>query len=645
MAGALSNRKTLVRIFGGIVIGILAVSMLLYLVPQGTNTGSAATDALVTIGDQTITVSDVRQQMAQISSRGRIPKALEALYAQQILKQMIFQKELDLESQRLRIKVSDEERADRIKQFLPTVYSGGTFAGMERYSSEVQGRFNMSVPQFEELIRQGLLEEKFRRLVTDGISASPADLQEEFRARNQKIKLGYVYLKPEDIEAKLNPSEAEIRAAYEKDKAKYEVPERRVVRYALNDISRIRQSVQVSDDELKPIYESRIQLYQVPNRVHVEHILFATRGKTDAEVEEIRKKADDVLKQATKNAKFEDLAKKYSEDTTKDKGGDIGWIEQGQTVAEFEKAAFSLPKGGISGLVKTQFGFHIIKVLDKETAHTKTFEEVKETLRAPALLEKTDKLASDQAEQIAATIRKSSSMTLDALAKEFHLEVSETRPVAATDAVLELGNSQEIKEAIFRARPGEVTQSIRTDRGYVVLAVKDIQAAHQGSLEEVRDRVSAELKKEMATAQASAKAQEMVRRVKVGEKLETVAKSLGFEFKTSDLFARNGSISGVASGRQLGAAFQLKAGEAGTPLSLGNNWLVYQVAEREEPNPDDFEKQRRELEEQVLQNKRNLAFEAFRTSLENRLKKEGKIRISAERMKEFGPTPSLTPLE
>ncbi len=164
--------------------------------------------------------------------------------------------------------------------------------------------------------------------------------------------------------------------------------ERRVVRYTLVDVNQMRQSVQVSDDMLKQQYMANIQQYQVPNRVHVQHILFMTVGKTtDAEVEEIKKKAEDVLKQVKKGGKFEDLAKEYSEDPgSKDKGGDLSWITQGQTVPEFEKTAFSLSPGQVSDLVKTQYGFHIIKVLEKETAHTKPFEEVKDSLRAPLLL-------------------------------------------------------------------------------------------------------------------------------------------------------------------------------------------------------------------------------------------------------------------
>jgi len=305
-------------------------------------------------------------------------------------------------------------------------------------------------------------------------------------------------------------------------------------------------------------------------------------------------------------------------------------------VAEFEKAAFSLPKGSISDLVRTQFGFHIIKALDKETAHTKPFDAVKQSLRGPLLLERADQKAADQAEQMAAAVRKSNRGSIDELAKQFQLSLAETRPVSFSDALLELGNSPETKEAIFRLRQGELAQPIRTDRGYVVLSVKEIQPAHQGALEEVRGRVVADLKRGMATAAAHAKADELVRRVKAGEKLESAAKSIGLDVKTSDSIARTGSISGVASGRQLSAAFQSKAGEVGAPLTVGSNWLVYQLVEKNEPNPADFDKQKKDLEEQVLQTKRGLAFDAFRMALENRLKQEGRLKVMPERMKDFG---------
>jgi peptidyl-prolyl cis-trans isomerase D len=637
MAGANDKSKLGYRILLGAVVLLLGGSMLLYLVPQTPGVGEVSTDTIAKVGDQSVSVAEVRQQLDEMERRGQLPKQFEVIAAQQVLNQIVHEKEIEYEAKRLGITVSDQERADRIRQFLPTAFNGSTFVGMDRYSAEVQARFQLTVPVFEELIRQGLLEEKFRKLVTDGISVGPAELQDEFRYKNEKVKLGYALIKPEDLEAKITLDEAEIKAYYDKSKSKYQVPEKRVVRYALVDLNQIRQNVQISDDQLKLQYQKNIQDYQVQNRVHVEHILLMTVGKTDAEVDEIKKKAEDVLKQARKGDKFEDLAKKYTEDPgTKDKGGDLGWLVQGQTVPEFEKVAFSLPKGQISDLVRTQYGFHIIKVIDKETAHTKPFEEVKEALRPQLLRDEVDKQATDISGQLSAAIRQSNKISLDDLAKQYHLTLGETRAVSATDPLLELANSSDAKDQIFRLRAGELSLPVRTDRGYVVLSLKGSQPAHPGTLDEVREKVITELKHEKSTELARVKAQELAKRLNAGEKFDTTAKALGLEPKTSDSIARDGSIPGAATGKQLAAAFHLKAGGVGEPLNLGQNWLVYHVAEKVEPNPADFEKQKKDLTESVLQAKRSLAFEAFRTSLEDRLKQEGKLKLMPEKLKSFG---------
>jgi len=639
MAGANDKSKLGYRILLGAVVLVLGGSMLLYLVPQSQVNGEISTDTLARIGDESVSVQDVRQQLTQIEQRNPNPnmKMLEGFYAAQIMKQMVFEKEIEYEAKRLQITVSDQERADRIRQYVPTAFNNGTFVGMERYSAEVQARFQMTVPLFEELLRQGLLEEKFRKLVTDGISVGPAELQDEFRYKNEKVKLDYVLIKPEDLEAKINPDDAEVRASYEKNKSKYQVPERRVVRYALVDVNQIRQNVQISDQMLEVQYKANIQQYQVPSRVHVEHILFMTVSKTDAEVAEIKKRAEDVLSQVKKGGKFDELAKKYSEDPgSKDKGGDLSWIVQGQTVPEFEKTAFSLSVGQVSDLVKTQYGFHIIKVLEKENAHTKPFQEVKDSLRAPLLLSQADKQASDIADKLSAAIRESNKVSMDDLAKEYHLTVNETRPVSATDPLLELANSQDAKDAIFRLKPQELSLPVRTDRGYVVLSVKSVQTAHQGTLEEVRDRVITDLKHEKSGELAKSKGEELAKRVKAAEKFDSAAKALGLEPKTSDSIARDGSIPGAASGKQVGVAFNLKSGDVAPPLSLGQNWLVYRVAEKSEANPADFDKQKPQLTKDLLEQKRNLAFEAFRTALDARLKTEGKLKLMPEKLKTFG---------
>src|SRR5204862_3124512 len=296
MAGA-DKSKLGYRILLGVVVLVLGGSMLLYLVPQSPVSGEVSTDTVAKIGPEAASVQDVRQQLNQIEQRNPNMKPLEALYAQQILKQLVFQKEIEYEAKRLGIAVSDQERADRIRQFVPTAFNGGTFVGMDRYSAEVQTRFQLTVPVFEELIRQGLLEEKFRKLVTDGISVGPEELQDGYRYKNEKVKLDYTLIKPEDLEAKITPSEAEIKAEYEKNKAKYQVPERRSVRYALLDVNQLRQTVQVPDDVLKKQYQDNIQQYQVANRVHVGQSGFKSWGRTDAAGEAIRQRADDGPKQ------------------------------------------------------------------------------------------------------------------------------------------------------------------------------------------------------------------------------------------------------------------------------------------------------------------------------------------------------------
>ena len=638
MFDSLRKKNLAVRILLGVILGLVSLGMLVYLIPGGGTSTVSSADTVAEVDGQPINVLEVQQQMQRITRNGgNIPPALQGLYAQQILNQLIYQRMLEAEAQRLGIRVTDQERAQRIRELLPTAFSGDTFVGMDRYSQDVLLRFQMSVPEFEGLVRQGLLEEKVRHLVTDGVSVTPDEVAQEVRRRNEKIKLEYVVIKPEELQSKVEVSDAELSAYFEKNKARYLVPERRVVRYALLDLNQLRQQVRVSEEELRAAYNENLERYKLPNRVHAVHILFKTIGKTDAEVEEIRKKAEDVLKKAQKpGAKFDELAKQYSEDTTKDKGGDLGWITQGQTVPEFEKAAFSLPPGQLSDLVKTQYGFHILKVLEHENARTRSFEEARPSLLFPLLEEKSEKLATSKSSEISAAMRKSSKVTLDELAKQFQLTLGETRAVSATEPIPELGTAQELRDAVFRLRTGELSSPIRTDRGYLVLSVKEVQLSHPGTLAEVRERVTADYRREKAADLAKTRAEEFGKRARAGEALSSAAKALGLEAKTSEPFARIGSLSDVGSARQLSAAFSLPVGQVGLPVFLGSNWVIYRVVEREEVKPEDFARLSKETEPQLLQAKRQLAYEAFRSALEEGMRAQGKLQMNAEAMKRFG---------
>ena len=643
MLKTLQQRNRMVKIVLGVLLLLICLAMVITLVPGPVGSLSNSPDVVANVGGQDITLIDVRRQLDQRTRNQTIPPMLKGFYARQILDEMIFERALELEARRLGLEVTPEEQAERIRQLLPMVFNGDTWVGKDRYALEVEQRTGMSVPEFEEVIRQSLLLEKFQQLITAGITVGQGEVEQEFRRRNEKVKIEYALVKPADLASSINPADVELEAYFNRNSSHYSVPEKRLAQFALLDLAQLRQKTTINDEELSAYYHAHLADYKVQDRVHAEHILFKSVGKTDAEVAEIRKQAEDVLKKARLGANFEDLAKKYSEDaTTKDKGGELGWIVRGQTVQAFEQAAFSLPKGAISDLVKTEYGFHIIKVLDKETAHTKPLEEVRASILSTLLDDKVQALANKMDDEMAAAVRQSSSQSLDQFAKSLEsvdplarqcLLMGATQPATMTEPIGNLGNSPELHDALFRLRPGELSLPLRLDRGYVVLAVKQIEPAHPGKFAEVRDKVLADYRQEKAAELAHSRADELARRVRAGEDFAKAAKALGLEVKTSDSFSRNGSVAGLGPAKVVDAAFTMPIGQASDAIPSEANWVVYRLLAREEPNPGDLAKQRQGIEDQVLQQKRAAAFEAFRAALEDRMKREGKLVINQDAMK------------
>ena len=619
-----------VRILLGVIVGMLGVGMLLYLVPGGTGSDVSSADVVAKVAGQTVSVSEVQRQLQRIQSNGQMPAALAPLYTQQIISQLLFERMLEEEAKRLGISVSEQEVAGRIKQFLPEAVQGDTFVGIDQYQSVVQARFRMTVPEFEELIRQSIVQDKIQQLVTSGVTVTPDQVKQEFQRKNEKVKLDYVVLNPDTLAVKVSVTDADLQSYYDKNKAKYVVPEARVVRYVQLDLGQIEQKTTVPEADLRAYYTAHLAEYRVDDRAHVADVLFKTAGKTDAEIAEIRKKADDVVKQARKGAKFEDLAKKYSDDANKDAGGDRGWILKGQALREYENVAFSLPKGEVSDPVQTQVGIYVIKVIDRETAHTKPFEEMLPTIMTAQVQAKAQTSLEAQAQKIGDRIRQSGRISIDDVAKEFGVTAADTKPLGAADTAPELGTAPELRDTISRQRVGDISQPIHTDKGYVVVSVKQINPGHQGTLAEVREKVTEDFRHDQAGTLAKTKASELAKRVQGGEKLESAAKAMGFETKTSDATARDGDISGLGSMKQLPAAFTLDAGKTADPVLVGNEWAVYRVASHDQPNFADFDKQKKDLETQLLESKRQMAFESFRSELEARMRREGKVTVNQE---------------
>lgn len=626
------DRNRWIKISMTVILVVICLSMVITLIPgllSGSNM-TASPDAVATVGGDSISVTEVQRQLNQMSRGQAIPPMMRGLYTKEILDQMVFQRAMEYEANRLSLNITPEEERERIQEILPTAFNGNTWL-KDQYTTEVQMRTGMSVPEFESALRQGMLAEKFQHLVTDGITVSPAEIEQEFRRRNEKVTIQYALIKPADIAPTIHPSEDELAAYFKKNQTKYQIPEKRSAQYVLLDLAKLRAQTHPSDDMLRAYYNEHIDDYRVQNSVHVEHILFKTVGKTDAEVAEIRKQAEDVLKQVKKGANFEDLAKKYSEDdASKVKGGDLGWIVEGQTVPEFQQAAFNLPKGSTSDLVKTQYGFHIIKVLDKQTAHTKTFEEVRDSILPVVTDQIVNQQANDISNQMASVVRQSSRQPIDNIARKFNLEVAVTQPVSTTDVIGPLGASQDARNALFQLQLGELSMPIHTDAGYVILTPKQVLPAHQATLAEVHDRVVTDYQQEKAVEAAQSKANELAKEAQSGTPFDKAAKSLGVDAKNSEPFSRTGTVPDIGSASQIDSAFGMSVGQISAPKQASGNWLVYRIVAHEQANMEDLAKQKQDIQQQLLQAKQQAAFSAFKTALEDRLRSEGKLTINQD---------------
>jgi peptidyl-prolyl cis-trans isomerase D len=627
------DRNRWIKISMGIILVLICVSMVITLIPglfSGAADNTANPQAAAVVGGQTVSVVDVQQRLDQMSRGQNIPEMMRGLYAREVLNQMIFQSAMDYEAERLNMQVTPEQERQRIEQILPTAFSNGVWL-KDQYVNQVETRLGMSVPQFEEALRESMIAEKFRHLVTDGITVSPAEIDQEFRRRNEKIAIQYALVKPAEMAATIQPTEDQLSAYFKQNIGKYQIPEKRSAEYVLLDLAKLRAQTQIPEADLRAYYNDHIADYKVPDSVHVEHILFKTIGKTDAEIAEIKKQAEAVLKKAKSGANFEDLAKKYSEDdASKAKGGDLGWIVDGQTVPEFQQAAFSLPKGAISDLVKTQYGFHIIKVLDKQTAHTKTFEEVRSTILPILLDQKVNAEADNIASQMADAVRQSDRQPIASLAKKLNLDLGSTPPISIDDPVGALGTSKDVSQMLFELHVGELSAPLHVDKGYVIVTPTQIAPAHQATLAEVHARVLSDYQQQKSQELAHSKAEDLFKRAQSGEALDKAAKGLGLEAKNSDAFSRTGSIPDIGTADQIESAFQMKVGDVSQPKQVGGNWLVYRLTAHESADPADLAKQKPEIEQQLLQSKQQAAFDAFKTALEDRLRQEGKLSINAD---------------
>jgi len=636
-------------VLGGMLV-VICVSMAWYVVPSGGTAGlglgGPGKGVVATVSGEEVTATAVQRQAKQLLQQqfprgGAQANSLLPFFAQRAAETLISEKILLAEAQRMGLKATDDDLRDYLHQgqLGQVLFPGGNFIGKEAYEDLVSRNGGYTVPQFEQLVKDEILINKLRNLVGSSASVTDSEVRQQFEKQNTKVKFDYAVIKKDDILKGLKPADAELKAYYDRNQKTYvnSIPEKRQLKYVVFDTSKVLTQTQVTQQDLESYYDQHREEYRVPEQVNVRHILIKSPlpgpdNKVDQKaVDAAQAKAQDVLKQVKAGGNFADLAKKYSEDPGSAKnGGSLGWIGKGRTVPEFEKVAFSLPKGATSDLVKSSYGFHIIHVDDKQDAHVKTLDEVQSQIEPLIKQQKAAQAAQHEAEQLVSDARSNS---LEKAAAAKGLQVITTDFVSRNNLLPGIGSDPQFMTAAFGQNQNAPPDEVQLHQGFAIYQVTAVKPPSTPTFEEIRSRVEQEFKNERATQLLTQKTQELSDRAKADHDLKKAAKELGAELKTSGFVLPDGqvpdigSMSGAAS-----VAFTLKPGDISGPIDSGNTGAVLSVTDRQAPTDQDYAAKKDQIRDSLMQNKQGEVFGLFLGNLRETMEKSGKVKINQQEL-------------
>ena len=595
--------------------------------PTAVGVGAAPTEVIADVEGRSVTAGQFQQRYnSQIQAyrsaygAGLSDQLLRQLgIEQQILQQMVDEQAALVEAERHGIRVSDEELAQQIFA-IPGLQENGRFVGEQRYEQILRSQIPpMTKATFEETLRRSLMIDKLRAALTDWMTVSNDDVEREFRQRNEKARLQVVALTADAFRSQVNVSDADVSSYFDAHKAEYRVGEQRKVRMLLLDRDQAFARTGVTPTEVQSYYNGNITQYQTPEQVRASHILLNTAGKDEAAV---RKQAEDILQQVKAGADFAELAKKYSEDEgSKPNGGDLDYFSRGRMVPEFEAAAFALEVGQVSDIVKSQFGFHIIKVVDKKPAVTRSLDEVRPQIEEQLKRQRADQQIATRATELAAGI--SNTADLDRVARENGLMVTESEFFGRDDPVPGLGPAPQVAAAAFMLNGDAVNGPITTPRGPVFIALAGTRDPYVPTLDQVKDRVREDVIRTRATELSRQRASQIAAALRSAGNFAAAAKAQGFEAKDTELIARGAPLPDVGVSAAIDkVAFSLPVGGVSEPITTNDATVIVRVAERDEVTPDELQNGRETFRDQLLSERRGQFFSAYMAKAKERMRIE-----------------------
>jgi peptidyl-prolyl cis-trans isomerase D len=541
----------------------------------------------------------------------------------QLVEQTITDRALAYEAKRLGFEVTDGELANMIRRD-PQVAA----LTPQQYQMYIEQQRNQSVAEYEGNLRLGLLSLNIEEIATRGAFVSPAEVEAEYRRRNEMASVEYIAFDPARLASEVKATPEELKSYFEKNRGLFMAPETRNVQLIVADQVKVGESIQVTDTQVQSYYNSHKDQFRTKERVKARHILVSILNKPADQVPKLKAKAEELLKQIKAGADFAKLAEQNSDDKSNaSKGGDLGWVMRGQMVPEFEKATFALKQGQISDVVTTNYGFHIVQVMEKEDAHLRPLDEVRSEVVTAIKSQTLNDRMQALADQAHAELVKSP-QNAQQIASKLGLLFVKVDNLKAGDTVPELGNDVQVGGAITSMQKGAISQVIQSGEKLAIAVVTNVNPPHPADFAEaeaqVRNRYDQEKGVQLATEKSN-KAADFAK--SNGGDLKAAAKAVGLEVKTSAPFNRTGAAEGLGDARYLGDAFDKPVGTVIGPLNVGTQTVLVKIVGRTTADLSKIGQERETIVMQLKRKKSNERADLLRDSVVNFLSQKGKVKI------------------
>ena len=607
---------------------VIAAFIVLYVPALDPTDQGTPNEAVVTIGDLEVSVGEYQRaysRQRQFYSRiyqGRLDENMirQLGLEEQVLDSLVIERLVELEADRLGLTISDEAVAEAISTS-PDYQVDGRFIGGDELRSLLQLR-GVTEQAFAESLRRQLLRERLEALVGDGVVVSDSEAEREFRRQTERVELEYVLVPTERFRDEIEPTDEAVASHFEKERDTYRIPEKRIVSYVLLDRETLRPRVDVTARDISGYYQDHREEFLQEEEFCARHILVKVRsgGDEDAghEEEEARRIAQALLGRVESGTDFGALAKASSEDLGSGaNGGDLGCFPAGRMVPEFEDALYQLDEGETSGLVRTNFGYHIIRLESLREEKTPPIDEVEERVRVLVTDEKMIEVGEETSIALAGALAEGK--TLEEAAAVVDVEVRTSEPFARGETPPVLA-SPALVARVFDMEAGQAEkEGFGLPQGAVFIELAEIQPSRVPELDEARERVTAHLVAETALEQAHA----------LAEQVRDRARKAGLERAATRVdLVRKETLSPTAPGQPIGdlgtglaldeAAFSLPAETISDPVRTADGWAILRVTERQEFDAEAFDRERPRVTASLRQQKQSQVFQAYMGSARER---------------------------